>query len=104
MNDEEYRRTQDTLNVAVALLKPLDLRGFLERLNKAQILGPILDARLFQQSSDKAEAVHRIASAAMKLQRVALEEEKAELERLGIDEDSDEEDPGQAFTFEIETG
>jgi len=76
MTDEEYQLTQAQLNIAVGMIRALPLDEFLDRLSEAESVGPILDPTLYRESIKHAESVHRIAEAALKLQRVANEEEK----------------------------
>lgn len=76
MKDDEYALCQAQLNIAVGMIRSLPLAEFLNRLSIAEAAGPVLDPTLYRESMKHVESVHRIASAALKLQRVANEEEK----------------------------
>lgn len=80
MTDEEYQLTQNHLGLAVAMIRGLDLRGFLERLACAEALGPILDPTLYRVAASKVASVRRIAEAAMRFKAVIDEEVDEEVE------------------------
>jgi hypothetical protein len=76
VSDEEYGLIQAQLNVATAMIKPLKLREFLNRIERAESVGPVLDPTLYREAMDKMASVKRIAAAALELQRIANEEEE----------------------------
>lgn len=71
MSDEEYTQIQQTLVIAAQLLLPLDLDRFLQAINHAETVAPILDPTLWIRGSRKLEQVKELAEAARKMQAIA---------------------------------
>lgn len=71
MTDAEYVLTQERLFLVSRMIANMDLDGFLERLNRAEVLGPVLDPTLFIQGATRFDAIKRIARAAKELQVAA---------------------------------
>lgn len=64
MNDVEYRSTQNQLLIVASLVRELDLDGFLERINKAEAIGPIVDPTLYRAAMANLSVIKSLASAA----------------------------------------
>ena len=73
MNNEEYIMTQRQLLLMASLVREMDLDGFLERIETAYALGPMLDPTLYKRGVDNLEIVRRIAEAARKFKATAEE-------------------------------
>ena len=78
MSDEEYLETQAKLMVAAAVIRGLDLDGFLERIFMAEFGGPAIDPSLYGKAVKRLDAVKALALKAKALQSVA-EDAAAEL-------------------------
>lgn len=76
ISDAEYALIQAQLNVAVAMIKSLNLREFMNRIEQAEAAGPILDPTLYRKACESLASVKRITAAAIVLQRIANEEEE----------------------------
>jgi hypothetical protein len=68
MDDRRYQETQSWLVVMASLVAVLDLDGFLQRIERAETLGPILSPTLYVQASGKLDNAKRLAQAAKVLQ------------------------------------
>lgn len=71
MTNEEYQLTQDTLVGVVAVLRGLDLRAFLQRIDRAEAVAPIIDPTLYRQAAVPLGQVRRLAAAALALAQVS---------------------------------
>ena len=79
MTDDEYQKTQDRLVIVAHSMLTLDLKGFLQRIERADSVGPILNPTLYRLGSGKLERVKRLAQAA----KVFQDEVWRQLEELG---------------------
>jgi len=73
MQRAEYEATQRVLQMVASMLLPLDLKGFLAAIGRAEALGPVLDPSLYMAASAKLDTVKALAQAAQGLQCVAAE-------------------------------
>jgi hypothetical protein len=64
VNEYEYQSVQHTLILLAQLIKDLDLDSFLFAIERADMLGPILDPTLYQSGMPKMRDVQRLAKAA----------------------------------------
>lgn len=71
MNAEKYIQTQMTILAAAEIFKDLDLEEFVEAINKAEAVGPILDPTLFSQASAPLWQIKQLAEAGKEFQRRA---------------------------------
>lgn len=81
MSSAEYEATQQNLVFIAHLINQCDLHGFLESIEIAESVGPILDPTLYRKFMKKLESVKRLAQAALHFQnevrRQMREEEEA---------------------------
>lgn len=68
MTTEEYQQVQDALVGLAAVVRTLDLAGFLQRIERAEAAGPILAPSLYQLSSGRLRDVRRLATQVLALQ------------------------------------
>jgi hypothetical protein len=68
MDDWRYADTQNWLVIMASMVASLDLDGFLQWVERAETLGPILAPTLYVQASGKLGNVKRLAEAAKVLQ------------------------------------
>jgi hypothetical protein len=68
MNDSEYIETQRQIMLLAGMAAGLDVRGFLERVEQAQSVGPVLDPTLYRAAADNLECVALLARAVADLQ------------------------------------
>lgn len=61
MTDEEYQKTQDEIITIATKIEKLDLTSFLERISKANTLGPILDPTAYRDAFDNLRGIEKIA-------------------------------------------
>ncbi len=71
MTDAEYAITQQQLQLAVAIMRELDLRAFLVRIERCEAVAPLLAPSLYIEGAGKLEQLKRVAVAALALQRAA---------------------------------
>lgn len=71
MTDAEYMLTQERLFLVAKMVSNMDLDGFLQRINHAEALGPVLDPTLFMRGATRLDAIKRLARAAKELQKAA---------------------------------
>lgn len=69
MSNEEYMQTQQQLLLFAELLTLLNLRGFLDRLDRAESVGPVLDPTLYQHARGYAGRLHALAEEALAFQQ-----------------------------------
>ena len=69
MTDEEYQQTQETLIVLARIVDQINLAQFINRIERAESVGPILNPSLLQLASGKLANVKRLAVAALEFQR-----------------------------------
>ena len=62
MDNEEYSQTQATLMGLARVVNKMDLAGFLERIESADALGPILDPTLYSGAMDNLSDIRRLAA------------------------------------------
>lgn len=68
MTDAEYLSLQCRLVLLAQLIKPLDLFGFLLRMEAAHAIGPILEPTLYIKAKKHLDSIERIAKAAKAFQ------------------------------------
>jgi hypothetical protein len=68
MDREEYLNIQFGLGLLVDIVVDMDLAGFLQWIERAETLGPILAPTLYVQASGKLGDVKRLAEAAKTFQ------------------------------------
>ena len=78
MDDEQYMSTQAQLTALAAVVRGLDIKGFIERINHAEAVVPILDPTLWMKGSGNLEKIKNIAVAARSFQKVVIEVMKGE--------------------------
>lgn len=85
MNNQEYKTTQDTIIILYQMLAvyDLDLDGFLERINYADAVAPILDPTAYMRGVDN---MHQIKAMALALKPAVELVKQLRLER-NLDED-----------------
>lgn len=73
MTAEEYQATQHAmLELARSLAdSPIDLDGFVESLDRADLAGPVYNAQLWQQARMRMQAIRRMAIAMKTFQEAA---------------------------------
>jgi len=82
MDDAEYLATQSSVMLLAKAVDGLPLAEFVNRINRAETLGPILDPTLYMKAGDGLRAIKRMAEAALDFQKEARKL-KAELEKRG---------------------
>lgn len=73
MKAEEYRMTQDHIFLLAAMARTLPVPEFIEAIDKAESLGPVLDPTLYIKGADRMAKVRKIAAAVLELKRTADE-------------------------------
>jgi hypothetical protein len=68
MNEEDYILIQTQLVVLAQIVNSMDLKGFIEAINRAETMGPILDPSLYLKGADKLEAIKNLAVGALSFQ------------------------------------
>lgn len=71
LSDEAYLTLQMQLTTLAGLVREMPLSEFIERINKAESVGPILDPTLYRAAAKKLETVKDLAQALTSFQRVA---------------------------------
>lgn len=71
MTDEQYLTVQAQLIALSQLVPAMDLTGFVDRINRAEAVGPIVDPTLYRQAKEGLSRIKNIAEAALTFQ-VAL--------------------------------
>jgi len=79
MSDEEYLETQAKLMAAAAVIRCLDLDGFLERIFMAEFGGPAIDPCPSGKAVKRLDAVKALALKAKELRSVAEDAAAEEL-------------------------
>lgn len=81
MSDIEYASTQQTLVMLASIAKELDLGGFLQAINHAETVGPILDPTLYMRAGAKLQKVRDLATSLLpfvrEVAKQTIEEESA---------------------------
>jgi hypothetical protein len=67
MTNEEYLETQIVLLKAAKTLRTLDLKKFLERIERAELLAPILNPTLYRLGAEQLGKIRRLTVAAIVL-------------------------------------
>lgn len=67
MSNEEYAHTQTTLLSLSAMISELSLDAFLERINEAHAVAPILDPTIYRRGAGRMEAIAEVARRAIAL-------------------------------------
>lgn len=68
MKQAAYEMTQEQLVILAQLINPLPLVEFLDAIDRAETLGPILDPTLFHKAGRRLEQVKALAHAARTFQ------------------------------------
>jgi len=69
MTNEEYLETQETVTKICDLIRPLKLNEFLEDINQAETIGPMMDPTLFRAAQVNLANVKRMAIALIEVQK-----------------------------------
>ena len=72
MDNEQYTTTQIRLAALAAVVRDLDLDGFMERIYLTESMAPIIDPSLWIKESGKLEEVKKIALAAKDFQKAVI--------------------------------
>ncbi len=73
MDNELYAATQNILMGAAATVATLPLDDFIEAIDRAEVVGPLVDPTLYKQSSETMGIIKTIAEAGRKFQKTVLE-------------------------------
>ena len=73
MTDEEYSSTQSQLMLLARVALGINIDGFIERINTAETIAPILDPTLYLQGADNLSKIKALAIGASKFQRAVKE-------------------------------
>jgi hypothetical protein len=68
MNEQQYYETQSTLIVLAQIVDGLDLTSFLQCIEHAETVGPVVDPTTYLMAMGKLAKVKRLAEAAKVLQ------------------------------------
>lgn len=73
MTDAEYAQVQQLVisTTAVVCDSEIDLQGFLQRINRVDTIGPILDPTLWKKSYSRMEHIRGMAAALARFKRDA---------------------------------
>lgn len=74
LTQEQYETIQHQLLLIGELLVQMDLPAFLEQIETAETVGPILDPTLYRMGMSNMAEVKRLAKAAMELREVRAEQ------------------------------
>ncbi len=69
MTNEEYIQTQLQLQALTTILLSMNLEGFLDRIEIADTMGPILDPTLYKKSGTDFRTVQQVARAVFDCQQ-----------------------------------
>jgi len=72
MDKKDYINTQNTLIMIHGMLQGLDLAEFIDSINRAETIGPILDPTLYMEGHKKMGNIKKLAEKALELQSVKL--------------------------------
>jgi len=81
MKKEQYLATQELLLALSRQILMLPLKKFIEAIDLAETLGPVLDPTLYRQGADNLSAIRVLARAARKFQQ-EIERVRDDLTRL----------------------
>ena len=76
MSNEEYERTQHNIMYIGGMALVLDIAGFLERIEKAEAIGPVLDPTLYAKGAESLQYVKAMALAVAKVRDEAMKQAK----------------------------
>ncbi len=83
MDNYDYETTQQQIMFLASLIVPLDLKGFLDRINQSHSFAPILDPTLYRAAAGNLSKIEDIARglyvAQQVIKRVAGVEEGADV-------------------------
>lgn len=74
MTNEEYKETQYMLVLLARGIANLDLDAFLQRLERADAIGPFINPTLYRDAMGNMEKIRRLAQAANAFRKEALEQ------------------------------
>jgi hypothetical protein len=74
LNEKQYKETQDAIVTVEGIVRDLPIREFLDSIDRAESLGPMLDPTLYQVVTEKMHRFRRLAVALMVFQTAILEE------------------------------
>jgi hypothetical protein len=73
MTDAEYAATQQQLLAIAAIVSDMDLSGFLQRIERCDALGPMVDPTAYRSGMKRLTTIRRLAEATRDMQPIALE-------------------------------
>lgn len=69
MTNEEYLQVQETVMACAGIIRLLDIRGFLARIDRCEAVAPIVDPTLYKEGMCSLEKIKRHAEGALAFQR-----------------------------------
>jgi hypothetical protein len=73
MDNEQYTTTQIQLAALAAVVRDMDLDGFIERICHTESVAPIIDPSLWIKAGRKLEKIKKLAIAAGDFKKVVIE-------------------------------
>jgi len=72
MDQEKYIQTQTSLMMLGAIVADMPLGEFLNAINTAESIGPVVDPTLFRAANGNLQMIHDLAEALLPFQRAVL--------------------------------
>ncbi len=72
MTNEEFLTVQQQLTLFAGAVMVLDVESYIERCERADALGPILDPTLYIKGNERLSALKELAEGALKFKQAAL--------------------------------
>ncbi len=76
LTENQYKETQEALAIVEGIVRGLKLKEFLDSIEEAESLGPILDPTLYRAAADKMHRIRRLAIALMVFQTAVFGDSK----------------------------
>ncbi len=73
MDNDQYLEVQQQLVSLARIVREMPLGAFVNKIARAEALGPIVDPTLYRQTMDTVQILGRLASALLLFQEVARE-------------------------------
>ena len=72
MDDAEYLATQQQIILFAKLIRGVDVQAFLERINRAESIGPVLDPTMYRKAAPALDTIKGLAEALLPFHEEAV--------------------------------
>src|SRR5690349_335999 len=72
LTDQAYYEMQNHIGIVVGIIVRMELEEFVERINQAEAVGPVLDPTLYLRAGDALQQIKQVASALLEVKQTAL--------------------------------